>query len=117
SGRRVARPGRSLHPVSGRTHPHGLRRQSGKVAYPRLPRPVNHGVGRRRTTERLNRASDGELEGLSHFVTEPAVKAHVRAHPAVAARLFRALCMRILNSGKSKYYYAALANLEEARRC
>ena len=70
-----------------------------------------------RLTERLNRASDGELEGLSHFVTEPAVKAHVRAHPAVAARLFRALCMRILNSGKSKYYYAALANLEEARRC
>jgi hypothetical protein len=25
--------------------------------------------------------------------------------------------MRILNSGKSKYYYAALANLEEARMC
>jgi len=70
-----------------------------------------------RLTERLNRVSDGELEGLSHVVTEPAAKALVRMHPAVAARLFRALCMRILNSGKSKYYYAALANLEEARRC
>ena len=26
------------------------------------------------------------------------------------------LCMRILNSGKSKYYYAALASLEQARK-
>lgn len=25
--------------------------------------------------------------------------------------------MRVLDAGKSKYYYAALANLEEARRC
>jgi hypothetical protein len=41
-------------------------------------------------TERLNRASDGELEGLSHFfVTEPAAKALVRTHPAVPARLLR----------------------------
>lgn len=71
----------------------------------------------RRLTERLNRVGDGELEGLSHHVTEPAAKALLKTHPAIAARLFRALCMRILNSGKSKYYYAALANLEEAHRC
>ena len=71
----------------------------------------------RRLTERLNRVGHGELEGLSHHVTEPAAKALLRTHPAVAARLFRALCMRILKSGESKYYYAALANLEEARRC
>jgi hypothetical protein len=71
----------------------------------------------RRLTECLNRVSDGELEELSHFITEPAAKALVRKDPAVAGRLFRALCMRILNSGKSKNYYAALGNLEEARRC
>jgi hypothetical protein len=70
-----------------------------------------------RLAERLNFVGDGELEELGHFVTEPAAKALVRTHPAIAARLYRALCMRILIAGKSKYYYAALANLEEARRC
>ncbi len=70
-----------------------------------------------RLAERLERAGDRELEGLSHYVTEPAAKALIKAHPAIAARLFRALCMRILNAAKSKYYDAALANLEEARKC
>ena len=46
SGRRVARLGRPLHPVSGRTHPGCLCRQISKVAYPRLSIPVNHGVPR-----------------------------------------------------------------------
>jgi uncharacterized Zn finger protein len=40
-----------------------------------------------------------------------------RTHPAVAAKVFRALCVRILSAAKSKYYHEALANLEEARRC
>ena len=70
-----------------------------------------------RLAERLARAGDRELEELSHFVTEPAAKALVRTHPEVAAKVYRALCMRILNAGKSKYYHAALASVEEARRC
>jgi uncharacterized Zn finger protein len=70
-----------------------------------------------RLAERLARAGDRELEELSHFATEPAAKALVRTHPEVAAKVYRAMCMRILNAGKSKYYHAALANLEEARRC
>jgi len=70
-----------------------------------------------RLAERLNGVGDRELEELSHYVTEPAAKALARTHPDVAAKLYRALCMRILNAGKSNYYYAALANLEEARRC
>jgi hypothetical protein len=70
-----------------------------------------------RLAERLARAGDRELEELSHFVIEPATKAIVRAHPDVAAKVYRALCMRILNASKSKYYHAALASLEEARRC
>ena len=36
-------------------------------------------------------------------------------HPAVAAKVFRALCMRILKAGKSNYYFEALKNLENAR--
>ena len=67
--------------------------------------------------ERLKRASDHELEGLSHYVTEPAATALAKAHPAVAAKVFRALCMRTLKVAKSKYYDAALAHIEEARRC
>jgi len=70
-----------------------------------------------RLAERLARANDRELEGLSHFVTEPAAKALANAHPAAAAKVFRALCMRTLKAAKSKYYEAALAHLEESRRC
>jgi len=70
-----------------------------------------------RLVKRLNRADDSELEGLSHYVTEPAAKRLARTHPAVAAKVFRALCVRILYAAKSKYYHEALANLEEARRC
>ena len=70
-----------------------------------------------RLADRLNRASDRELEGLSHYTTEPAAKRLVKTHPAVAAKVFRAMCVRVLNSGKSKYYDAALANIEAARKC
>jgi uncharacterized Zn finger protein len=35
----------------------------------------------------------------------------------VAARVFRALCVRILKAGKSNYYSAAFSNLGRARDC
>jgi tetratricopeptide (TPR) repeat protein len=70
-----------------------------------------------RLADRLNRASDHELERLSHYATEPAAKRIARTHPAIAAKVFRALCVRILNAGKSKYYDEALANIEAARKC
>ena len=70
-----------------------------------------------RLVERLDRARNSELEGLSHYVTEPAAERLAKAHPAVAAKLFRALCMRIVNAAKSKYYSAALLNLEKAKSC
>src|SRR5208283_2589983 len=57
------------------------------------------------------------LEGLSHFVTEPAADLLAEAHPEVAAKLFRAMGMRILNAKKSKYYHEALANFENAKNC
>lgn len=70
-----------------------------------------------RLADRLEGASDRELEELSHYTTEPAAKALARSHPAVAAKVFRALCMRNLKAAKSKYYDAALAHLKEARKC
>ena len=70
-----------------------------------------------RLVERLHAATDAEIEGLSHYATEPVAKKLARSHPAVAARVYRALGMRILNAKKSKYYDAALSNFEDAKRC
>jgi hypothetical protein len=67
--------------------------------------------------ERLRHAQDAELEDLSHFVTEPMAKRLAGKHTDVAARLWRAQGMRILNAKKSKYYDAALLNFREAKRC
>lgn len=71
----------------------------------------------RRLVERLKQTSDGELEALSHYVSEPAANRLAESHPGVAAKLFRALAMRIVNAGKSRYYHEALKSFEAARRC
>jgi len=70
-----------------------------------------------RLAERLERTSDAKLESLSHYVTEPAAERLAKTHPAVAAKIFRALCVRIIDAGKSKYYSDALSNLEKAKNC
>jgi hypothetical protein len=70
-----------------------------------------------RLAERLDRVSDTQLENLSHYVTEPAAEGLAKTHPGVAAKVFRALCMRIIDAGKSKYYGEALSNLEKAKNC
>ncbi len=70
-----------------------------------------------RLVERLERASDSQLESLSHYVTEPVAERLAKTHPGVAAKVFRALCMRIVDAGKSNYYFEALSNLEKARNC
>ena len=57
------------------------------------------------------------MESLSHYTTEPAAERLAKSYPGIAAKVFRALCMRIVNAGKSDYYYAALLNLEKARSC
>jgi hypothetical protein len=62
-------------------------------------------------------SSETELESISHFVSEPAAKSLAKSHPAAAATLFRALGMRILKAGKSKYYKEAIANLRNAKAC
>lgn len=70
-----------------------------------------------RLVARLEAVSNTHLENLSHYVTEPAAERLAKTHPGVAARVFRALCMRIIDAGKSKYYDAALTNLEKAKSC
>ena len=70
-----------------------------------------------RLVARLRRAADKELENLSHYRNGPVARKLERSYPDVAARIYRALCMRIVNAGKSRYYDAALDNLEQARKC
>jgi hypothetical protein len=70
-----------------------------------------------RLVARLDCATDLQLEKLSHSVTEPAAERLAKTHPGAAAKVFRALCMRIIDAGKSKYYDAALSNLEKAKSC
>ncbi len=70
-----------------------------------------------RLIERLRKTRDEALEGISHYATEPVAKKLAKTHPDVAAKVYRALGMRILKAKKSKYYDAALSNLEDARRC
>jgi uncharacterized protein DUF6880 len=70
-----------------------------------------------RLAARLDRESDAQLESLSHYTTEPAAQRLSNSHPALAARLFRAMCIRILAAGKSKYYSAALSNIGKAKAC
>ena len=70
-----------------------------------------------RLAEKLDAASNKQLESLSHSVTEPAAERLARTHPGVAAKVFRAMGVRIIDAGKSKYYDAALSNFQKARTC
>lgn len=65
----------------------------------------------------VRQTSDDDLEELSHYATEPAARKFEKPHPDLAARLWQAQGLRIVNAGKSKYYDAALANFERAKRC
>jgi hypothetical protein len=65
----------------------------------------------------LDRATLEELAGLSHYTTEPAAEYLAYSHPGVAGKVFRVLCLRILDAGKSQYYRAAMLHAERARDC
>ena len=70
-----------------------------------------------RLADLVRKSSDEALEKVSHFATELAAKRLEKNHPGLAARLWRAQGMRILDAKKSKYYNAALSNFEQARDC
>ena len=65
----------------------------------------------------MRRSKNDALESVSHYATEPAAKKLEKTHPDVAARLWCAQGMRVVNAKKSKYYDAALSNFERARCC
>lgn len=70
-----------------------------------------------RLAELVHGAADETLQGVSHYATEPAAKKLEKPHPELAARLWRAQGMRIVDAKKSKYYASALTNFERARDC
>jgi hypothetical protein len=70
-----------------------------------------------RLADLVHQASDQALENLSHYTTEPVAKKLEKNRPDLAARLWRAQGLRIVNAKKSKYYDAALSNFESAKRC
>jgi hypothetical protein len=70
-----------------------------------------------RLAELVGQSKDSALEGVSHYTTEPAAKKLQKTRPSIAARLWRAQGMRIINAKKSKYYNAALENFGQSRRC
>ena len=70
-----------------------------------------------RLADLVRQASEQALEGLSHHTTEPVAKKLEKTHPDLAARLWHAQGLRIVNAKKSKYYDAALSNFESAKRC
>lgn len=65
----------------------------------------------------MKRSTDEELEAVSHYALDPAARRLEKAHVGEAARLWRAMGMRVVNAKKSKYYGAALGNFERAKRC
>jgi Family of unknown function (DUF6880) len=70
-----------------------------------------------RLAQLVRSSPDEALQNVSHYFTEPAAKKLARIHPGLAARLWRAQGMRIVDAKKSKYYDAALSNFERARDC
>ncbi len=70
--------------------------------------------------ERLGRAVDAatqeNLVGLSHYVTEPAARKLERSQSVLAAKLRIAMGLRILQAKKSRYYHVALEHLGKARK-
>lgn len=70
-----------------------------------------------RLAELVRGATDKVLEDVTHYATEPAAKHLEKGHPDLAARLWRAQGMRIVDAKRSKYYDAALSNFERARDC
>jgi tetratricopeptide (TPR) repeat protein len=69
-----------------------------------------------RLAQRILQSESEELESISHYTTESAAKRLTRTCPEAAAKVYAALGMRILDSGKSKYYNAALDHFASAKK-
>lgn len=70
-----------------------------------------------RLADLVRGTTDQALENVIHYATEPAARKLEKTQPGLAARLWRAQGMRIVDAGKSRYYDAAVSNFESAKRC
>jgi hypothetical protein len=70
-----------------------------------------------RLADLVRQSPDQALEDLSHYATGPVAETLEATHPDLAARLWLAQGLRIVNAKKSRYYDAALANFASAKRC
>jgi hypothetical protein len=68
-----------------------------------------------RLARHVHSAKGDEFESLSHYCTEPAAQGLAKKDTLAAAKLHRALGLRIVNVRKSKYYPEALSHSENAR--
>lgn len=68
-----------------------------------------------RLAVRIRASGHSELEEVSHCHSEPAADGLAKRHIPAAAKVYRALGIRILNSKKSKYYDNALRHFRSAR--
>jgi len=66
--------------------------------------------------KRILAVEDKEIEQISHYVIEKAAKGLARKHGLAAAKVYRALAMRIVKSKKSKYYQYALEHFRKAKK-
>ncbi|MBN2490114.1 MAG: hypothetical protein JXQ29_04615 [Planctomycetes bacterium] len=69
-----------------------------------------------RLAEVVEQTPRAKLVALSHYTTDPAAKKLAKSHPLLAAKLHIAMALRLVEAKKSKYYGAALGNLETARK-
>ena len=65
--------------------------------------------------ERIDSVKHEDLEHISHYVTEKAAKILTKTYPHTAAKIHRALGMRLVKAGKSKYYQYALEHFQKAK--
>ena len=70
-----------------------------------------------RLAEFVGHSSDDTLRTVSHSALEPAARKIEKSHAGKAARVWRAMAMRVVDAKKSQYYGAALVNLKRAKRC
>lgn len=67
-------------------------------------------------SEHIIEVGHDKLEKIGHYTTEKAAKGLARKHSQAAAKVYAALGMRIILSGKSKYYHYALEHFRNAKK-
>ncbi len=65
--------------------------------------------------ERICAAAHDEIEAVGHYTLENVAKGLARKNVYATAKIYRALGVRIVKKGKSKYYHFALTHFRKSR--